>query len=373
MKQDKRNYYIVSICLLIPLFIALFIPYTYVKIATSIFLFIAGVITFVLLKKQSILSINKGQVSFLMFIMGLVLISILYLTGLSYGFYKSVYKLSILSIVKHIIPITLIIISIEFIRSKFLALNSKFANALVFISAVIVEVLIVTNFRSSVGNFNNFMDMLGLTLLPAFTLNFTYTYLSKRYGMLPNVLFRLCITLYMYIIPVVPATPDIILSFAKLTIPYAMYLFIKVLYDPSKKVESHKKIWVKNLTTAVSLVFMILIVMIISCNFRFGSIVIATPSMTGELNVGDMVIYEEYDEQKIEIGDIILFEKNDSVIVHRVVDIEYVNGQTLYTTKGDANVDNDEGYVLDSDIVGVVSFKLPYLGYPSVWMHQLIN
>ena len=46
-------------------------------------------------------------------------------------------------------------------------------------------------------------------------------------------------------------------------------------------------------------VILLLIVMLISCKFRFGIIVIGSGSMTGTLNVGDALIYERYEEQKI--------------------------------------------------------------------------
>jgi signal peptidase len=55
------------------------------------------------------------------------------------------------------------------------------------------------------------------------------------------------------------------------------------------------------------------------------------------------------------------------------VKIEIINGVTRYYTKGDANEDNDAGFIVDSDIVGVVNYKVPYLGYPTLWMRSLFK
>jgi hypothetical protein len=68
-----------------------------------------------------------------------------------------------------------------------------------------------------------------------------------------------------------------------------------------------------------------------------------------------------------------VFEKNDSMIVHRVVDIEIINGIPRYYTKGDANEDKDLGYITDPDIKGLANHKLPYFGYPTLWIRSLFK
>ena len=118
---------------------------------------------------------------------------------------------------------------------------------------------------------------------------------------------------------------------------------------------------------------MISIAMLISNQFRFGMLVIATESMTGEINKGDVIIFERYEDQKVEIGDVIVFEKDDLRVVHRIVDVERVNGINRYYTKGDANDSWDAGYVLDANIVGVTNLKVPFVGYPTIWARDLFS
>ena len=113
--------------------------------------------------------------------------------------------------------------------------------------------------------------------------------------------------------------------------------------------------------------------MLISNQFHYGAYVIATPSMTGELNKGDAAIYEKLGDSPVIEGQVIVFEQNDTVIVHRVVDIQTINGITRYYTKGDANEDLDAGYILRSDIIGLVSYKIPYIGYPTIWIRSLFK
>ena len=125
--------------------------------------------------------------------------------------------------------------------------------------------------------------------------------------------------------------------------------------------------------TAVVLVIMLGTVMLVSNQFTYGAYVIATPSMTGELNQGDVALYKNLEDDPVNEGDVIVFEKDGIVIVHRVVDIETINGITRYYTKGDANEDMDAGYIHRSNIIGHVDYKLPYVGFPTIWMRSLFK
>ena len=124
--------------------------------------------------------------------------------------------------------------------------------------------------------------------------------------------------------------------------------------------------------SAVAFVFALLFVMLVSCQFRYGMIVIGTGSMEDELHRGDAVVYEAYEYGDVQENDVIIFQKDEQTrIVHRVIAMESINGQKRYITKGDANALEDPGYVTDAQIVGVVRFKILYVGYPSLWLKDI--
>ena len=50
-----------------------------------------------------------------------------------------------------------------------------------------------------------------------------------------------------------------------------------------------------------------------------------------------------------------------------------VNGETRYTTRGDANAQDDEGYITNNNIVGVCKFRIAYIGYPSIWLRDMLS
>jgi signal peptidase len=248
----------------------------------------------------------------------------------------------------------------------------RFVGVLVFIVGVLSEMLIFSSL-SYIVTFNRFMDAVGLTLLPAVTANVLYNHISEKYGALPNIAYRLITTLYAYIIPICPQTPDSIFAMAKLLVPLAAWLFIKMLYKKKSYFEKRQNKFVSHALMSVLVVFMISTVMLISCQFRFGALVIATESMTGELNKGDAIVYEEYGEQLIKEQDIVVFNSNGKRVVHRVVDIQRINGKNRYFTKGDANDAMDAGYITDDKIEGVVLFKVAYIGYPSIWIRNIFR
>ena len=372
MTRDRKLLYILSIALTVILLGSLFLPGKIMRMISALIIFAFGLIVFFCIKKRPILSINKNTVLLIMIAMSAVCLVLYYLTGIHFGFYKSSTPLSARSFFTNILPISTIIIAIEFIRYVLLAQNAKFIGVLVYILGVISELLVSTPL-GSVTTFNRFMDVVGLFLLPAFIANVLYNFLAKNYGFLPCIAYRLTMTLYLYILPIYPQTPDAFFSFAKLLVPLGIYVFLRMLYFTKKHYEKPRSRAAGIVSLVLSALFMISIVLLISCEFRYRALVVATESMTGEINKGDVIIYEEYGDQHAHEQDVVVFVKNDARIVHRVVYIENINGKTYYYTKGDANKEMDTGYITDADIEGIVLFKISYVGQPSLWLRDLFK
>ena len=372
MNKDKKTVYASSLVIVFALLGALFLPRSSGRIITALILVACAVAMFFLVKKRPILSINKKTVFWIMFAMGAVFLVLYYMTGMHFGFFKSGTPLSLSRFFKNILPIATIIITIEFIRYILLAQNAKFVGVLAYVAGVLSEILVFSTL-DYLTTFNLFMDAVGMYLFPALTANLLYNFLAKRYGFLPVIVYRLLIALYSHVLPIYPQTPDVMFSFAKLLLPLLIYVFLQALYAKGKHYEKPKSKVVSGVSMGLAALFMISIVLLISGEFRYRSIVIATESMTGSLNKGDAIVYEEYDDQYIKEQDVVVFLNRDLRIVHRVVKVEYINGENRYYTKGDANKDMDAGYITDADVEGVVLFKLPYIGYPSLWMRDVFK
>lgn len=374
---DKRIIRISSASIFAVLLFALIVPLGESGRIIAAFLLIpAAVLIPLFVKKRSILSINKNQILLIMLVIALIYLMIYYLTGLRFGFYRNPYRLSLSIFLKFVLPIATIITATEVIRFVFVAQNDKAANALCYLSCVIAEMLVCSNIPS-VTSFARFMDLVAGAFFPALITNLLYNYLSKRYGIYPNLVFRLLTTLHSYILPVKSGISESLVNLFRLLLPIAIYLFIDSLYERKRRyaLQNTSRFWrvMSKVLTIIVVIIMIGTVMLISNQFYYGALVIATDSMTGELNKGDVAIFESYEDQLIIEGQVIVFEKNNTMIVHRVADIQIINGNTRYYTKGDANDGLDAGFITDAEIVGLVNLKLPYFGFPTLWMRSLFQ
>jgi len=104
--------------------------------------------------------------------------------------------------------------------------------------------------------------------------------------------------------------------------------------------------------------------------FGFKEVVIAGKSMVPTLELGDVVIEKVADEYNV--GDIITFrDKNNAVITHRLVKIAE-DGETMYTTQGDANNAEDESITKDK-IEGVMIFHLSGWGNTVTFLKSTVG
>ena len=92
---------------------------------------------------------------------------------------------------------------------------------------------------------------------------------------------------------------------------------------------------------------------------------VISPSMTPTYKVGTLVYVKSEDFGDIRTGDVITFVINEQLqtATHRVVGIDEEN--RTFTTKGDANASNDGSPVFYENVVGVVRFAIPKIGYVS--------
>lgn len=381
MKKDKIRIFILEILLVLILFFALFALNIFTRSVLALIIGIYALITAYVLKRRKIVSIHKKQAMILMITFAMFYLGIFYLLGLYFGFVKSKILLSFSTIFKFILPISIIIIGSEAIRRIFLSheliikIKSKKINIspiLTYIAMVIIDLLIYTE-AYDLAKLDDFLTVLGFVFFASLSCNLLYNYITNRYGSKGIIIYRLITILYVYIFPIVPDMYIFFKSFLRMVYPFIMYLIFEKLFsknDYTVAVQDKRR---EVLDNSILLVLATLAVMLISCQFRYGIIVVGSESMTGTVNKGDAVIFEKYTDQQIEKGQIIIFNYNDIKTIHRVVDIQKVNGEYRYYTKGDANKRNDEGYRTEEDIYALVELRVKYIGYPTLWVRELFS
>lgn len=372
MKKDELKTMILEFILLIFLFFALFVSNIYMNLILALFLGVYAIIVGKLLKKRNMLSIYEKQVIFLMFGFAIIYLVVFYLMGLYFGFYKSVVQFGYVGLVYYIIPLSIIIFSSEIIRNVFLSQKGKLSKISAFVSMVLVDLIIYTRIYD-LTNLNDFLTVVGFVLFASISCNLLYNYVCSRFGYKGIVVYRLIAALYSYFIPIVPNVYIFFRSFFRILYPYLIYLVLESTYSKSNFAVAYKDKRKSVIATTVLIGVMLGIIMLVSCKFRYGILVIGSDSMTGAINKGDAVIFEQYENQDIYEGEVIIFEREGVRVVHRVVDVKSVNNEYRYFTKGDMNENLDKGYVLKNDIVGVTRLRVKYIGYPTIWVRDIFS
>lgn len=292
--------------------------------------------------------------------------------GLYFGYYESSVKLSFWSLCKYIIPLTVIIVTSEVIRYILLSQKSNKPKVLVFLITVLIDLIIYTGIYD-LSNLDDFLTVIGFILFASVACNLLYNYISIRFGYMCIIVYRLITVLYVYFFPIIPDVYVFFRSVLRMVYPYLIYLVLDYTYSKRNLIADYVDERKRVLRTTLLVVFATLIAMLVSCQFRFGILVVGSGSMTGALDKGDATVYERYDGQTVHESDVIIFDRDGTRIIHRVVDIKKVNGQIRYYTKGDANPELDEGFVTSGDIIGITKFKIKYIGFPSIWIKDIFS
>lgn len=372
MKKDRLRLYLLEVLLLIILFLALFVSNIFTRSILALVLIIYTIIVRIFIKRKKTLSFYKRQVVWLMTGFAIIYLIVFYILGIYFGFYKSSSLFGLNTIIKFIIPLTIIILSSEIIRKTLIVQKGKISKILVFISMILID-LIVYSGVYDVTKLDDMLTMLGFIFFASIACNLLYNYITIRFGSKGVIIYRLITILYVYIIPYIPDVYLFFRSFLRMLYPFIIYLILEYTYSKTNYATEYKGKNKKIIETTVLLIIMSSIVALVSCQFKYGILVIGTGSMTGSIDVGDAVVYETYNGEPIKVGTIVIYNDNSTKIVHRVVEIENVNNEYRYYTKGDANQQKDNNYRVKSDIIGTVKFKIKYIGFPSLWIRDIFT
>ena len=308
-------------------------------------------------------------------IMLIIFFILYYLFGIVISFSKTANYFNLSSLLNIFVPTMLYIIFKEFLRYQTLTKSGDnkllfFLNCLLFIVMDNALILPVYNLAFNRTTFIVF----ALYLLPSITENILCFYLSKTFGYKPSIIYLLVIKLYIYVLPIVPNPSEFVYSLIFFLLPLIFILRYKkwLLKD---KVNSHR-LCIENdgKTMLLSLIPVILLVAILtyflSGYFKYYVVAIASGSMTPSFYKGDAVIIDQkYKSDDLIVGTVIAYRHNNKIMVHRINKIINADRTYIYT-KGDANENVDDWKVTNDDVLGVVKIKLPFIGYPTVWLNE---
>lgn len=357
-----------------------FITKIFSRYSICVFIFIVLIISYLLLGMEKEKSrYNKDIILSLLIYIAIYYITT-YLFGLFIGFNKNVYSSNIILILKNIVPIIILIPLSELLRY---IINSKIKDNYILLGlSIFVFTLIDTTITIQASSFKNFYDTLkviGLFILPSLSKNYLLTYLTIKVSYKPNLVYRYLMELPRYILPIVTSFGVYIESVIYISFPIIVFIII---YNDFKKREKKNIILsskFKKNTKFIYYIVTIILITIVSLTsgyFKYQAIVIATGSMTPNINKGDMVVIEKVapkDAKKLKEGEVLAFKREDKIVVHRIYKIYTSGNEIFFKTKGDHN-NAPDGYLTEAkEILGTVKFNIRYIGYPTVALYEKIN
>ena len=303
-------------------------------------------------------------------------IGITYALGILVGFLRNGYSLAVINIIKNTTVPIIIILFTELFRYNFIRSNK---DHFAFI-AILTLLLTILEIQMNIVVINQ----LGLreifvvattVVLPIAVKNMTLSYLAYEVGYQPCLIYRLLLEIHAYLVPYLPNFGDYLNSMFGLCLPLVVYIYASDKIDESDEgvQKEFKKSKVSKIIEIPIYAIIIIVIALISRLFPIFAIGIGSESMTGAMNKGDAVIACKVNEEKIKVNDVIVFQAGDKVLIHRVIEIEEIDGKRHYKTKGDMNGTPDNIDITNEKIYGKVQFKIPFVAYPSVWLSEKVK
>lgn len=380
MQKNKKATIIIIIFILIYGLLSEFLlrpkinmVYTYL-INPIIWIGIAVILKLTLGKSYEIKKLKKDIISYSLIAVLAYIITYL-ISGLFITFGKNPYSRTLLGIITNLWSFATVIIAKEYIRYKLI--NNVYEKDKIKIAVYISIIYIIIDLgirqffiTQMTGLF--IMETVAQTLLPLIMKNILYSYTAINSNYLPAMCYELGTKLYLWLSPILPNAPWIMVSIIDSVIPLILFLYIR--HEKNKKdiFRTKEKLINSDPRNIIPLAIGIILAIWFAIGiFPIKPVAIATGSMQEELHIGDVAIIQKCNANDIEEGDIIEYQMEGYTVIHRVVSKTQKNGDFTFITKGDSNDSEDSEPVTEKQIVGKVIFKIRYLGYPAVWIHNL--
>lgn len=309
----------------------------------------------------------------------IIYIIIYFLLGLIFGFEKTPYSKTISNIIKNVWSFGGLIVFEELARESLIKSDKK--HKLNFIFTAILFTLISINYSNIESHFTGLKEAFtytSSTLIPTLLESALATYLVYIGGSKLSIIYRLFVTLPPFLVPIIPNLDWFAQAVVGVSLPLAIYIYLNYIHVKKTERLSKRERGKYNPALYVPIfVFIGLLAGFVIGIFKYQPIAVLSGSMAPTFDRGDAVVVNKLttrEKDELKEGDIIQFVSGTKYVVHRIVEITNDNnGNKLFVTKGDHNNTIDVTKVALEDVKGKVSFVIPLIGYPSVWLSSAIS
>lgn len=304
---------------------------------------------------------------------------ITYFLGLFSGFVKSSYSLSFINIIKNTFPVIALILISELMR--YVLFNKTKRNLPCLIIGCLLFVMVDVNTMVHIYDVKTALGitkMICLVVFPSITKNIFLTYLTMKVGYKNGIIYRLITELSTYLLPIFPDFGEYINVLLKTVLPIAIMARLNNMFNyySVRKIKDSRYNNRKLVLYSVITFALLTIVLLTSGLFTYQALTIGSGSMSPAIEKGDVIILKSMkneEARKIKKGDVLVYNHDNKIIVHRVIK-KSNNGETIsFKTKGDYNNAKDSWTVKQEDVIGIVKFRIRWIGMPTVALNELLN
>lgn len=376
MKKSIKNLFIIEIFMIIAIFFNFFISNVFNNYIYFLFLF---TILFVLIKIFGIdlkPSIKQKSTLVSMLIVILLYFLITYLSGIFIGFNRTIYSFNLNNFINNIIPVLCIIVSTELIRYQLIKKSNN--DKLIVIFSIILFILFEISINFKLYNFSTpdqIYEFIGMIIFASISKNIFMTIQCIYTDYINNIIYRVIMELYIFLVPIVPALGPYVNSILLIIIPvilcFVVYsnIKIKILDKPNARKST-------NAIYYIALFILIVLFCLNSGFFKYQTLTIGSNSMQPYISKGDVIIVKKMnsdEKNKIKKGDLLVFKYDKKIISHRVYQVLKRDDGIYFRTKGDNNDQVDSTIIDTKSVIGVSNIRIKYIGIPSVLLQELFK
>lgn len=300
---------------------------------------------------------------------------LIYVGGLFTGFAKTIYSFGFTNLIYNIIPTLIYIVLMEFIRSIYI--NRSNNNKIIIVLSCIVFIIYDSFSKFYLYNLSvsdDLYEYIGLVILVSIARNIFLSILCSKSNVINCIIYRIITELYIFVVPIVPNFGPYINSVLEITLPLIIGL---ILMSPSKRILPSPNMTKRGRISSIVVVSILLLIILLNSGLiKYQMFVIGSNSMNPYIYRGDVIIARRTNSKEIKQikkGEILVFRYNKKIVSHRVYKIITRNNKLYFRTKGDNNDQVDDNLAKESDVIGTVSFRIKYIGLPSIWLREALE
>lgn len=280
-----------------------------------------------------------------------------------------------LGILMNVLAFGSVAAALEYARHATMLLGSR--RNVVWLGAIVSILFAISQISVMQLGSQSLADLIKLiisSIIPTIVSSFLLTYLSFNAGLVPQLTYRLGVLAAGLLPPIIPKFDWYMTGISSVILAVAIYIVIDRTREDIAMNGQHYH-HTKRAYDVMFVVVMVAVVMFMTGIFSYKPEAIMSDSMNPVFARGAVVIVQKATAMDAKVGDIVQYNLPDHSITHRIIRIDFSSdgsGTRLYITQGD-NSPSPDAPVEPAQIVGIVRAEIPYVGYPSVWLKEIIK